>query len=73
MSAKHRLKITGSEMVDKYPGLSRKLEMLWKIKVTAIQIVVSALEMVAKILEKRLGELEAKGRIKTIQITTVSL
>ena len=41
------------------------------MKVTVIPIVVGALATVSKILEKRLGEPEMKGRIETINITAL--
>ena len=44
---------------------------LWNMKVMVILIVVGALEMLLKSLEKRLEELEIRGRIKTIQTTAV--
>ena len=65
----HRLKIKESEILEKYLDLVRELKKLWNMKVTVRPIVVCALGMVPKDLKKRLGELDIRGRIDTIQTT----
>ena len=57
-----------SEKLDKYLDLARELK-LGDIKVTVILVVTGSLGTVSKILEKRLGKLGMKGRIKAIQTT----
>ena len=52
--------------LDNYLGLSKKLKKPWNMLVTVIPIIIGVLETVLKGLEKRQGELEVKGRIKTI-------
>ena len=52
--------------MDKYLYLARELKKVWNMKVTVIPVVVRDLGMVPKGLEKRLGELEIRGRIETI-------
>ena len=52
-------------------SIASELKKLWNMKVMAIAIVVGSLETVHKGLDKRLGELEIRGRIETIQITTL--
>ena len=44
----------------------------WNMRMTVIQIVVHALGLVPKCLEKKLEKLRIKGRIKTIQTTTLN-
>ena len=44
-------------------------KVLWNMKMMVITIILSALGTVPKCLEKRLGELEDRGRIETIQTT----
>ena len=46
--------------------LAGELKRLWNMKVVVIQVAVGALGMVYKYLEKRLEELEIRGRIKNI-------
>ena len=69
--ADHSVKIKESEKTDKYLNLVRALKKLGNIKVTVILIVVGAFETVPKVLEKRFGELEIRGRVGTIQTTTL--
>ena len=51
--------------------LARELKMLWNMKVKVIPIVVGALGTVPKGIEKVLENLEIRGRIDTIQNTTL--
>ena len=48
----HRIKIRESKKIDKYSYFARELKKLWNIRVTVIPIVVGALRMVPKSLEK---------------------
>ena len=54
------------EKKDKYLD-SRELKKLWNMKVTIIQIVIGAFGTVTKGLLKELEDLEAGGRVETIQ------
>ena len=56
------------EKFNKYQDIAREQKTLWNMMVTVIPIVVGGLGTVLKNLEKRLGKLEIKGRIKGIQI-----
>ena len=55
--------------VKKYPDLAGELKRLWNIKVAVTPIVVGILEIVPKVLERRLEEMEIRGRIDTTQTT----
>ena len=57
--------------MDKYLDLARELKKLWNMRVKMIPIVVGALGTVPINLEKRLEELEIRGRIETIQTTAL--
>ena len=50
--ADHRVKMKENEKMDKYLDLARELKKLWNMKVKMISIVVGALGMVPKSLEK---------------------
>ena len=63
----HRGKIKESEKIDKFLNLAKELRKLWNMKVTVIPIIVVAFGTVFKGLEKRLEELETRGKIETIQ------
>ena len=69
--ANHRVKMKENEKMDKYLDLARELKKLWNMKVNVIPIVVGALEIVPNSLEKRLENLEIRGRIETIQTTAL--
>ena len=59
-------------MIDKYWDLARELKIkLWNMKLMVVSVVVSALGTVTRSLKKRLGELEIKGKIETIQTTAL--
>ena len=67
----YSIKIKESEKIDKYLDLIRVLKMLRSPKVTVIPILAEMFVMGPKWLEKRLRELEIRGRIKTVQITVL--
>ena len=50
---------------------TRELSKLWIMRVTVIPIVIGAIGMVAKGLERGLEVLEIGGRIKTVQTTAL--
>ena len=64
-------KMKGSkEELDKFLDFATDLKKLWNMIVTVkVIVVVGALGMVPKGLEKRLEQLESRGRTKTIQTT----
>ena len=64
-----------SEKINKYLDLARDLKKLWNMKVTVMPIVVGVLGMAPKGLERRLEELEIRGRIghRNHSITKISL
>ena len=66
-----RVKLKEIEKKDKYLDLTRELKKLWNIRGKVVPIVIGALGMVPKCLEKNLSELEIKGRIETIQTTAL--
>ena len=76
--ADHRVRMKESKKIYKHLDLAtdlkkkkKKKKKLWntkvKVKVEVIPIIINALETVRKTLEKRLEELETRGRIKTTQ------
>ena len=67
----HRVKMEERKKINKYLDLARKLKKQWNMRVTMIWIVVGMLGTVPKDLEKRLDELEIRGRIKTIQTSVL--
>ena len=69
--AYHRIKLKESEKKDKYLDLARKLKKLSNMKVTIIPIVIGAFGTVTKGLLNRVEDLEIRGRMETIQITTL--
>ena len=69
--ADHRVKLKKIEKKDKYLDLARELKKLWNMEVKIVPIVIGALGMVPKCLEKSLSELGIKGRIETIQTTAL--
>ena len=52
--------------IEKYLDLSRKPNKMWNMRVTVIPLAGGALGTIHKGLEKRLKELEMRGRIETI-------
>ena len=66
ISVDHRVKIKKSEKRDKYFDHARKLNKLWKMRMTVLPIVISALGTIHKVLVDGVEELEIRGREKTI-------
>ena len=66
----HRVKLKESGKKNKYLDLARELKKLWNREVTVKPIVIGALGTVTKDFVKGLGNLEIRGRVETIQITT---
>ena len=71
--ADHRVKLKENEKKVKYLDLARELKkkQLWNMKVTVIPIVIGALGTVTKRLIKGLEDLKKRGRVETIQTTTL--
>ena len=69
--ADQRIKLKESEKKDKYLDLARELKKLWNLKVTVIPIVIGVFGTVTKGLSKGLVDLEIRGRVETIQTTTL--
>ena len=69
--ADHRIKLKECEKRDKYLDLAKELKKLWNMKVTIIPIVIGAFGTVTKRLFKGLDDLEAGGRLETIQTTAL--
>ena len=63
----HEVKIKENEKTDKYLDLTREQKKMRNMKETVIPIVVGTLGTVHKGLEKRVGRLETRSRIDTIQ------
>ena len=57
----------------KYLDLARELKKLWNMRVKVIPIVVGALGAVPINLEKRLEDMEIRGRIETIHTTALEI
>ena len=71
ISADHRVKLKESKKKDKYLDLARELKKLWIEKVTFILVVIVALGTITKGLIKGLADLEIRGRVESIQATTL--
>ena len=71
IAADDRIEIKEREEINKYINLARGQRMLWKIKVMIILIVVDALGLVPKGLERELEELEIRRIIRTLQTTEI--
>ena len=67
--ADHRVELKESE--KKYVELAKELKKLWSMKVTFIPIIIGALCRVTDGLVKGLEDLEIRGRVKTVQTTTL--
>ena len=67
--ADHRIKLKECEKKDKFFDIARELKKLWNIQVTIITIVIGAFGTVTKVSLKELEDLEAGGRVETIQTT----
>ena len=62
-----RVKLKKREKIDKYLDLAREQEKLWKMKVTAIPIIIGTFGTVTKV--QGLKNLESRGRVETFQTT----
>ena len=69
--AEPRIKLKETEKKDKYLDLARELKKLCNMKVTIIPIVIGAFGTVTKGLLKGLEDLKIRGRVETIQTTTL--
>ena len=69
--ADYGVKVKEGKKLEKYLDLARELKMSWNMKVTVIPIGVGRLGTVLKNLEKRVGKLEIRGRIETIQTSVI--
>ena len=69
--ADHRIKLKESEKKDKYLDLAREFKKLRNMKGIIIPIVIGTFGTVTKGLINRLEDLEAGGRVETIQTTTL--
>ena len=67
----HWVKLKEIEKKDKYLDFAREWKKLWNMKVTFIPIVIGALGTVTEGLLKGLEDLEIRGRLETIQTTTL--
>ena len=67
--ADHRIKLKECEKKDKYLDFARELKKLWNMRVKIIPIMIGAFGTVTKGLLKGLEDLEAGGRVETIQMT----
>ena len=66
----HRIKLKEVEKRVKYQDIARELKKLWNMKVTVIPFVIGVLSTVTKRLIQGLKDLEIRGRLETINITT---
>ena len=72
--ADSRVKIKASKKIDKYLDLARELKRLWNMKIMVIPNIVGAIGTTwKKSLIKRMGELEIRRRIETIQTTAFKM
>ena len=69
--ADHRIRLKESKKKDKYLHLARELKKLWNMMVTIIPIMIGAFGTITKGLLKGLEDLEIRGRMETIQTTTL--
>ena len=69
--ADQRIKLKEREKKDKYLDITRELKKLQNMKVTIIPVVINAFGTVTKGLSKGLEDLEVRGRMETIQTTTL--
>ena len=67
--ADHRIKLKDFEKKDNYLDLARVLKKLRNMKLTIVPLVIGAFGPITKGLLKGLEDLEADGRVETIQIT----
>ena len=69
--ADHGIKPKECEKKDKYHDLAKQSKKLWNMKVTIIPIVITVFGVVTEGLLKGLEDLEARGRLQTIQTTAL--
>ena len=69
--ADHRIKLKEWEKKDKYLDLASELKKPWNMKATVMPIMIGAFETVIKGLIKGLEDLKIRGRVETIQTTTL--
>ena len=67
--AEHTVELKESKKKDKYLSLTKDLEKMCNMKVTVIPFVIGVLCTVTKGLEKRLEDMEMRGRAETIPTT----
>ena len=69
--ADHRINLKECAKKDKYLDLARELKRLGNMKVMIVPIVIGAFGTITKGLLKGLEDLEAGGRVETIQMTVL--
>ena len=69
--AEHRVKLKESKKKDKYLDVDWELKKPWNMKVMVIPTVIDALDTVTKGLIQRIGDLEIRGKVETIQTTVL--
>ena len=69
--ADYRVNLKENEKTDKYLDLARELKKLWNMKVMVVSIVIGALGRVTKGLVQGLEDVEIRGRVETIQTSTL--
>ena len=69
--ADHIVKLKESEKKDKYLDLARELKKQWNVRVTIRLIVIGIRGTVIKGLIKGLEDVKIRGRVKTIQTSTL--
>ena len=71
VSADHGRKIKENKKTKKYLDLAREQRMLWDMSVTALSILIGALWMVPKVIEKGVGRVENRTTNRDIQTITL--
>ena len=71
ISVDHRLKINESEKINKCRDFFKELKKLWNMKVKEIPIEIGALGTIPSDMEKKLMELEIRGRMETLQTSVL--
>ena len=68
----NRVNVKESKKRDKYQDNPKELKKkLWNMKVTVLSIVIGTFDTVTKELVERLKDLEIRGRVETLQITSL--
>ena len=70
--ADYRVKMKKCKKINKCLDLAREIKKSYNIKVAVISILINDFGTISKGLEKKLGELEIRGKIKTIQLRVLS-